>query len=102
MSKGKNTKLFDIRVVEVTDKETGKTVKKAKLQLAKGVQFTVDGVPFSLGEYNSIFLKTRAEVEEGLDNAVAKFGLDADFAQSQKEFMEEKKISSIGEVYKKN
>ena len=98
----KQQRIFDIRVKEVKkSKNSEEKVKKAVVQFAKGVEITLNGEKVDLGEYKSIFLKTRKEVEEGLDYAVENFGLKADYAEDQKNFLEEKNISSVCEVIKK-
>lgn len=99
----KAQKIFDIRVVEVPESKGSKNkIKKAKVQFAKGVEITVNGEKVDLGEYNSVFLKTKQEVEDNLSWAVENRGLSQDFADQQVNFMEEKAISSVCEVISKN
>lgn len=101
MAKGKNYKLFDIRTVEVQNKDTGKKEMKAKVQFPKNVTILVDGEKVDLGEYKSVFLKKASEVVENLQDAVENRGLSEEYAQSQITFIEEKNISSICELYVK-
>jgi hypothetical protein len=102
MAKSKVTKLFDIRVQEVTDKETGKVTKKAKAQFVKGIEIRVNGEKVNLGKYNSVFLKTKAEVIDSLNYAVENFGLTEDYVEKQVQYMEDKNVSSVCEVVEKN
>lgn len=93
--KSKNIKLFDIRRVET------KNGPAAKVQMAKGVEIFADGEKVDLGDYNSFFLKTKQDVIDGLERAVDQFGLSQEFADKQIDFMEEKNISSVAEIYRK-
>lgn len=98
MSKGKKskvTKLFDIRRVET------KNGPAMKVQFPKNVEILVDGEKVDLGEYNSMFLKTKKDVIAGLEKAVEEYGLSQEFADKQIEYMEEKNISSVAELYNK-
>ncbi len=89
------TKLFDIRIVET------KNGKVAKAQFPKNVEIYVDGEPVNLGEYNSVFLKTKEELIENLEYAVENRGLSEEYAQKQVDYLEEKNISSVAEIYNK-
>lgn len=95
MAKGKNYKLFDIRIVEV------KGEKKAKVQFPKNVEVLVDGEKVPLGEYKSVFLRPKDEVVSNLQDAVENRGLSQEYANSQIEFIEDKNISSVCELYVK-
>lgn len=94
--KKKMVKLFDIRKVTVNRDGEEKVV--AKVQFPKNVEIFVDGEAVDLGEYNSLFLKTKDEVLENLETAVQKFGLSEEYAQKQVDYIEEKNISSIAEI----
>ncbi len=91
--KSSTIKLFDIRIVET------KNGPVAKAQFPKNVEIYVDGEPVSLGEYNSVFLKTKDEVVAGLEKAVDQYGLSEEYAQKQVDYLEEKNISSVAELY---
>lgn len=97
MSKGKKnyaTKLFDIRRVET------KNGPAMKVQFPKNVEVLVDGEKVDLGEYNSIFLRTKKDIIAGLEKGLEK-GLTQDFVDKQIEYLEEKGISSVAEVLNK-
>lgn len=83
----KNIQLFDIRTVQ-----TSKGPKQ-KIQLSKGVSFTVDGVPVNAGEYNSFFLKDNAEHEADLGFFVDKGMMTEEKANEDVQFIEEKGIT---------
>lgn len=83
----KNVQLFDIRTIQTQNGP------KQKIQLSKGVAFTVDGVPVNAGEYNSFFLKDNAEHENDLAFFVDKGSMTEEKAREDVAFIEEKGIT---------
>lgn len=88
-SKPKTITLLDIRTVET------KSGKKTKVQLAKGVTFQYNGQTVDLGEYNSAFLKDRAELESDLEYLVEKEYMTEEQANTEVDRYEEKGISFV-------
>lgn len=101
MAKGKNYKLFDIRTVEVPTRDGKGKEKKAKVQFPKNVTILVDGEKVDLGEYKSVFLRKSDEVVANLQDAVENKGLSEEYANSQIEFIQDKNITSVCELYVK-
>lgn len=87
-----NTTLLDVRLVEVTDKATGKKKKTPKLQLAKGVELTLNGVKVDLGQYNSAFLKQKSELEADIDFLLQNEYIKEEKAEEDKAYLAEKNI----------
>jgi hypothetical protein len=88
-NKPKNVTLLDIRTVET------KSGKKTKVQFAKGVTIQFNGETIDLGEYNSAFLKDRAEMEKDLEFLLEKGYIDEDKANEEADRIEEKGISFV-------
>ena len=91
-------KIFDIRKQTFKDKQTGEMVTKGKVVFNKGIEVFYNGQQIDLGQYAGGFLKKAEEVADSLDTAVEKFGLDAEYAEGQKAFLEEKQVTSVFEV----
>lgn len=101
MALPKNVKVFDIRGQEVTDKATGEKVIKPKVQFAKGIEVFLNGEKVDLGQYSGGFLKKKDELIKGLETAVEKYGLKQETADAQIQYLEDKNVSSVFEVYNK-
>lgn len=82
----KNVQLLDIRTVQTSNGE------KTKIQLAKGVQLVYDGVPVDFGEYNSAFMKDRAEMESDMEFFIEKGLMTKEKADEEVDFIESKGI----------
>ncbi len=85
-SGGKNITLLDIREI-VTKKG-----KANKIQLSKGVQIYFEGQPVDFGEYNSAFIKDKAELLTSLEFLVEKEYMSEEEAEKKAAFYDEKGI----------
>lgn len=99
MSLPKNVRVFDIRKQEVTDRDSGKKVVKPKVVFNKDIEIRYKGELLDLGQYKGGFLKTAAEITEGLNSAAEAGKLDAEYVEQQVTFLQEKNVSSAYEWY---
>lgn len=88
------------QMVKQKDRETGKEteVEKRMFVFDKKFKATFDGQEVDLGEYFSVFLKPRKELEESLDFSVSKGWTKEENANKQKEYYEDKNVVGAIEV----
>lgn len=88
------------KMVKEKDKETGKEVEVEKRMFVFDKQFkaTLNGQEVDLGEFASVFLKSKKELEESLDFSVKQGWMTEERANTQKEFYDEKQVVGAIEV----
>lgn len=88
------------QMVKQKDKETGKEtqVEKRMFVFDKKFKATYDGQEVDFGEYMSVFLKSKVELEEALDYSVSKGWTKEENANKQKEYYDEKNVVGAIEV----
>ena len=91
-NKPKNITVLDIRQVET------KGGTKTKVQFAKGITIQYNGENIDLGEYNSAFMKDRAELQADLEFFVEKGIMDEEKANEEVDRYEQKGIQLVFKV----
>ena len=88
------------KMVKEKDRETGKEteVEKRMFVFDKKFKATLDGQELDLGEFMSVFLKTKKELEESLDFSVKQGWTTEENANKQRDFYDEKQVVGAIEV----
>lgn len=88
------------QIVKQKDKQTGKEteVEKRMFVFDKKFKATFDGQEVDLGEYMSVFLKPRLELEESLDYSVKQGWTKQENADKQKDYYADKNVVGAIEV----
>ena len=99
MSFGKKqpTQLSTINLLDIREVQT-KNGKAMKVQFGKDVEISFQGKKIDLGEYNSIFLQDRSQIEEGLSYKVDKGWITEDKAGEEVDRIEKKGIQYIAKA----
>lgn len=91
-NKPKNITVLDIRQVET------KSGTKTKVQFAKGITIQYNGENIDLGEYNSAFMKDRAEMQQDFEFFISKGIMDEEKANEEIDRIEQKGIQYVYKV----
>jgi hypothetical protein len=84
--KPKSVKLLDIRKVKTKNGE------KDVVQFAKGVKILFEGNEVDLGQYGTLFVKRKPELEADLDYKVEQGWITEEQKEQNLEYMTEKKV----------
>lgn len=88
----KNITVLDVRQLQT------KGGLKTKVQFAKGITIQYNGENIDLGEYNSAFMKDRAELEQDLEFFVGKGTMTEEKANEEVDRIEQKGIQYVFKV----
>lgn len=86
-NKAKRINILDIRKIDT------KNGKKAVVQFSKGVEVTFNGKPVDLGQYGTLFIKTKDELEKDIDFLLSKDYITEEEADQKRERLEEKQVT---------
>lgn len=86
-NKAKRINILDIRKI------TTKNGDKAVVQFSKGVEVFFNGKPVDLGQYGTLFIKTKAELEQDINFLLEKDYITEEEAQQKRDRLEDKKIT---------
>ena len=96
--KRKKAIIATMRKQMVKDKKTDAQVEKRMFVFDKKFKATYDGQEVDFGEFMSVLLKTKKELEENLDYSVSKGWTKEENAEKQKQYYEEKNVVGAIEV----
>lgn len=84
---GKRVNILDIRKIDT------KNGKKAVVQFAKGIEIFFNGEKIDLGQYGTVFIKTKEELEKDIEFLVSKEYINEEEGQTRKDRLDEKQIT---------